>query len=175
MTRINTCRCHMFKAKQTFWSSEAAFKLRCLKKFQEGEKQDCVAFVKVYQVWGVWSPGAPWRCGGTRSTPSFAHLHHLERVTNAGVCGQCPAKKYDFSFPISAKENHSGTLERCLVFRSMVQSPFGCQLLLCGSTAQSASSSLVCIMTYRPGVRMQHVWPRRAYKEAFTVVYTEIQ
>lgn len=172
MVRINTCRPHMFKAKQTFWSSAAALKLRCWKKIQEGKKHDCVAFVRVYRMGGAGAQALPGDVGGTRSTPSFAHLHHLERGTNADVSRQYPAKIYDFSFPISAKENHSSTLERYLVLRSMVQSPFW---LSCGSTTQSANSTLICVMTYGPGFRMQYVQARRAYKEGFIGVYTEIQ
>lgn len=66
-------------------------KLRCLEKIQEGEEQDCVVFVKVYRM-EAWNPGAPWRCGGIKSTPSFARLHPLERGINAGVTGSTQQK-----------------------------------------------------------------------------------
>lgn len=101
MAGINTCWLHMLKAKhedkhfdlmQLLWNSDV------WKKFRKVRNNTALCLQRLTR-WGGWRPGTPWRCGGTGSTPSFAHLHQLEGTRKRGCLQAVPSKKIGFLFP----------------------------------------------------------------------------
>lgn len=92
-------------------------------KFQEGKKKHCIVFVKADVSRQAGDQALPGDVGTLDPTP--ASPISWSKSANVGVCRQCPARKYDFSISISAKDYHLNTSLRYLLFSSVVQSPFG--------------------------------------------------
>lgn len=149
MAGINTRRPHMFKAKhkdkhfdlmQLLWNSYV------WKKFQEGEKQHCVAFVKTdvlgkletrhpLKMWGHWIH--PWLC------PSASAGGGMWMRVSAGSAQQENIISLSLFLQKRITQTHLNDTS-CSAARFRVHLAVSCS---CGSTVRSANSSLICVRT----------------------------